>query len=145
VAAGTDAAPDEAGAARHSSSLPAHLERVVTRLTTARAAGKIDAAFDGLIDRVARELEAARASARGVRGDARQALLTRLAALDDELLRTARAGIDDESRAGLSREADAELASYRDRMAPDALARARATAFDRLVRERCGLPIVTFQ
>jgi hypothetical protein len=97
-----------------------------------------------LIDRVARELDEARASARGVRGDARQELMARLAALDDELLQAARARIDEESRAALAREASAELAIYRDRMAPDAFARATDAAFARLVRERFGLPIVTF-
>jgi hypothetical protein len=143
VAAEPSAGPDAAAASR-TPSLPAHLERVVTRLTTARATGKIGAAFDALIDRAARELDAARGSGRGVRGDARQALLARLTALDEELLRTARAGIDEESSALLSSEVDAELAAYRDRMTPEAFARARDTAFDRLVRERCGLPIVTF-
>src|SRR5262245_35399352 len=56
------------GQSRHS--LPAHLERVVLRLSSARATGAVDAAADDVIDRVARELDAARASARGVRGDA---------------------------------------------------------------------------
>jgi len=144
VAAGPPDAPAEEAVRRTSSSLPAHLERVVTRLTTARVTGKLDAGFDELIDRVARELDAARESARGLRGDARQDLLARLAALDDELLREARARTDDASRAMLAGEVNAELATYRDRMAPDAFARACDTAFDRLLRERFGLPIVTF-
>jgi hypothetical protein len=143
--AATDAAvsTDEQAPAPASASLPAHLERVVTRLTTARATGKIDDAFDAVIDRVARELDVARASVRGVRGDARQALLARLTVLDDELLQTAHAQLDDESRAALLAEADADLASYRDRMSTEAYARARGTAVDRLLRERLGLPIVT--
>jgi len=144
VAAVTAGAPPEEGGARTSSSLPAHLERVVTRLTTARVTGKIDAAFEGLIDRVARELDLARASSRGVRGDARQALLARLMALDEELLAIARGQVDDQMRAALLGEAEAELAAYRDRMAADAFTRARDTVFDRLLRERLGLPVVTF-
>ena len=124
--------------------MPAHLERVVTRLTAARVTGKIDAAFEALIDRAARELDLARASARGVRGDVRQALLARLMALDEELLSTARGQVDDRARAALLGEAEAELATYRDRMAADAFARARDTVFDRLLRERLGLPVVTF-
>ena len=80
---------------------------------------------------------------RGVRGNARQALLARLTVLDDELLQTAHAQLDDESRAALLAEADADLASYRDRMSTEAYARARGTAVDRLLRERLGLPIVT--
>jgi len=130
---------------RTSSSLPAHLERVVTRLTAARASGKADEVFDEVIDRIASELDVARASSRGVRGEARQALIARLTELDAELLRTARAALDEASRDAMVREADAELASYRERMAPDAFARARDTAADRLLRERLGLPVVTFQ
>jgi hypothetical protein len=144
VAAGAAGASHEESAGRTSSSLPAHLERVITRLTTARVTGKIDAAFEALIDRVARELDLARASARGVRGDARQALLARLIALDEELLSMARGEVDDQSRAAILGEAEAELAAYRERMAADAFDRARDTVFDRLLRERLGLPVVTF-
>jgi hypothetical protein len=42
-------------------------------------------------------------------------------------------------------EADAELERFRDRMTPDAFDRAREAAFDRLVRERFDLPVITFQ
>ena len=143
VAADTAVATEQRSAGPASSSLPAHLERVITRLTAARATGKIDAAFDALIDGISRELDTARASARGVRGEAREALLARLKRFDDELLQTARGRIDDGVRTALLGEADAELASYRDRMAPEAFARARDTAVDRLVRERFGLPIVS--
>jgi hypothetical protein len=61
-------------------SLPAHLERVVLRLTQARANGSLGDEFDAVIDRAAAELDAARARAGGLRGEARQALLDRLAA-----------------------------------------------------------------
>ena len=84
-------------------SLPAHLERVVLRLTAARASGRIDEAFDAVIDRAARELDLARASGGGVRGEARQALIDRLAALDGELLQAARAALDEPSRGALAR------------------------------------------
>lgn len=127
-----------------SASLPAHLERVVLRLTAARAGGRIDEAFDTVIDAVARELDRARASAGGLRGDARQALIGRLAALDLELLATAKATLDDVAVAELQREADEELAGFRTAMVSDVFARARAAAVDRLVRERFGLPLVAF-
>jgi hypothetical protein len=125
-------------------SLPAHLERVLLKLTSARASGKLGDHFDALIDRVSRELETARASAGGVRGDARQALLARLTALDDELVREARAALDEGEFAALSREAGEELASFRERMSADAFARARDSALSRLVRARFGLPTLTF-
>jgi hypothetical protein len=124
--------------------LPAHLQRVVLRLTSARADGRLGDEFDALIDRVARELDTARASAGGVRGDARQALLNRLAALDAELLTAARGLMDQATLAELARESDDELAGYRDRMPGDMFERAREAAITRLIRERLKLPTIAF-
>ena len=125
-------------------SLPAHLERVVLRLTLARAGGSLGDEFDALIDRAAAELDAARAKAGGLRGQARQALLDRLTALDAELIEQARAALDERTRAALLREAEAELAGFRAGMTADAFARASQAAMDRLVRERVKLPVVAF-
>jgi hypothetical protein len=126
-------------------SLPEHLSRVVLRLTAARAGGSLDATFDALIDRAARELDAARAKTGGLRGDARQALVDRLSALDGELLQLARSELDAAELIALSRDAEGDLAAFRAGMAPDAYARAREAAIDRLVRVRFGLPIVSFE
>jgi hypothetical protein len=134
----------EAGEAKRGPSLPAHLERVVLKLTSARASGRLGDQFDALVDRVSTELETARASAGGVRGAARQALLARLAALDEELLTAARAALTAADLAALSREAADELASFRDRMPPDAFAHACDGALSRLIRERFALPTMTF-
>ena len=136
--------PDRGDEKSRGPSLPLHLERVLLKLTSARASGKLGNGFDALIDRVSSELEIARASAGGVRGDARQALIERLAALDDELVREARASLDDEQLAALSREAAEELTSFRERMSAEAFARARDNALSRLVRERFGLPTLAF-
>lgn len=125
-------------------SLPAHLERVVLRLTAARAGGSLDDAFDALIDRVAAELDAARAKAGGLRGEARQALLDRLTALDAELVQQARATLDEATVTALRREADGELAGFRAGMTAEAFTRAHDAAVDRLVRERVRLPVVAF-
>jgi hypothetical protein len=125
-------------------SLPAHLQRVVLRLSSARANGSISEAFDTLIDRVCLELDAARATASGLRGTARQGLIDRLAMLDAELLQTARAAVDDETAATLTREAEEELSAFRAAMPDEAWARAREAALERLVRERFKLPTVRF-
>jgi len=127
-----------------SRSLPAHLERALTRLSSARASGALGDAFDALIDRVAAEVDASRSTASGVRGESRRALVARLAVLDADLLRAARDLLDDPARAALSREADEELAAFRASMAADAFARAREAAIDRLVRERFGLPTIQY-
>ena len=123
-------------------SLRAHLERLVTRLTAARASGAVDGSFDPLIDRASHELDAARAGAHGLRGEARRALLDRLAILDADLLRQARETLDETALAALAREADAEIEPFRRSMMPDAIARARQAAIDRLIRERFGLPTI---
>jgi hypothetical protein len=125
-------------------SLPAHLQRVVMRLTSARSGGSLGPTFDALIDRVADELETARSDARGVRGERRRQLVERLAALDRELLLEARAATDENALDALRREADTELAPFKGGMTADAFARAREAAIDRLVRERYRLPTIAF-
>ena len=123
-------------------SLPAHLQRVMLRLTAARTSGELGEEFDPLIDRVAGELETARADARGMRGERRRQLLDRLAALDHELLEHVRRSLDVGEREELTREADADLAPFRAGMTAGAFGRARDAAVDRLVRERFRLPTI---
>jgi hypothetical protein len=125
-------------------SLPAHLERVLLRLTSARASGAPGAPIDALLDRVSAELDSARARAGGLRGDARLALIGRLSVLDTELLQQAREALDDAARASFAREADEELSGFRAGMKAEQFERARESAIDRLVRERYGLPTISF-
>jgi hypothetical protein len=139
VAKGMDAAP-----ARQGASLPAQIARAVISLTNARATGALGADADDLVDRISRELDAARASSRGLRGDARRALLERLTALDAELVAMARAALGDSERQTFEREADVDLAGFRDAMTAQAYHRAREAAIDRLARERFGLPTLSF-
>lgn len=133
-----------AGGARRGPSLPEHLERALLRLTSARAAGRLGDDTDRLLDQVASELDRARASAAGIRGAARRALIERLSTLDADLIAGARRGVAPEQLGALEREADDELAGYRERMSEDAFARARAAAVDRLLRQHLGLPVLTF-
>ena len=139
---------DEAGAvesdARRAPSLPSHLRRAVLRLSQARATGLLGVEAEELIDRTAHELDRARASSRGLRGEARRALLARLSELDAELLRIARAALNEADRRSCEGEAEDELAGFRDRLSAEGYLRAREAAIDRLVRERFGLPTVTF-
>ena len=135
----------EAGPERRNGSLPLHLERVLLRLSNARAKGMVGIEVDSLIDRVSSELDVARATAGGMRGEARRALLDRLMALDAELLNLGRAALDDVQRQTCERDADEELSGFRDRMTAEVYHRARGALVDRLVRERLGLPVVTFK
>jgi len=140
---GDGTATDDADRRRRES-LPAHLERAVTRLTAARVNGRLGSQFDDTIDRVACELDRARANARGLRGEARQALLDRLSALDIELLAVARSALAEADRDAMIQDADEEVIAFRDRMDADRFARVRDLALTRLIRERLGLPVLTF-
>lgn len=129
--------------ARRAAPLPAHLERVVARLTALRARPDLAPSLATAADGVVRELDAAMFGAKGLRGDARAAFLGRLGQLDAQLLTAAREGLDAAALADLSRQAEQELRAFRDRMTPEAHAAAVAAQLDRLVRERCQLPFVS--
>jgi hypothetical protein len=137
----TQASPSSEG--RRHESLPAHLERVVARLTALRAGE--DRSLDSTLDEIVYEIDLARAGAKAIRGDARQTLIDRLRALDRRLLDAARAQCDAETMTALTAEADADLAPFRGGMAPDTYEQSRRAAIDRLLRERQKLPIVAFE
>jgi hypothetical protein len=136
--------PPASSPGSRSASLPRHLERAVLKLTSARAGGSLGAEFDALIDRVAAELDAARATAGGLRGETRQAMLERLAALDAQLVAQARLSLDAATLEAMAREAGNELAAFRPGMSAEAFVRAQAAALTRLVREHFKLPTIAF-
>lgn len=134
--------PGAADAPAKRDSLPAHLDRAIARLTALRAGGRSEV-FDRRLDEAVRELDRTRTAARQTRGEARTAILDRLAALDRELLAAARGEIDEARRAALTAEAQAEMAPFAGRMTADARARAVDAAFDRLLRDAIGLPVIS--
>jgi hypothetical protein len=136
----TDPGAAERPPRRRARSLPAHLDRLVARLTVARAAAGGPGDLGAVLDRVVAELEALRSQAPRARGAARAALLARLDALDRELREAARQSVSQELLEAARREAEADLASFRERMAPDAFAAALERAVDRELRERLNLP-----
>jgi len=136
-----EGAGDDREAARHDT-LPAHLDRVIARLTAARTSERSQA-FDDRVDAAVRDLDTLRAQAKHARGDARAAILSRLAVLDSELLAAARAELDEMKQAALRSEAASEIAPFAGRMAADARAAAVDAAFDRLVRDAARIPVIT--
>jgi len=128
------------GSERKGDSLPSHLDRAIARLTALRAGGKASAPLDARLDAIVRELDGLRASAKHARGETRTAILDRLVALDRELLAAASAQLDEQRRAALRAEAETEIAPFAARMPADARATAVDAAFERLVRDACGLP-----
>lgn len=127
---------------RHES-LPAHLERVVARLTALRAGE--DRSLDTTLDEIVHEIDVARTGAKPLRGEARQTLIDRLRALDRRLLDEAYAQCDADTITALGTEADADLSPFRGRMAAEAYEQSRRAAVDRLLRERRKLPIIAFE
>jgi hypothetical protein len=132
----------ESTSQRHES-LPAHLERVIARLTALRAGP--DRSLDALLDEVVSAIDTVRASAKSLRGDARQDLIERLRAFDRTLLDAAYQQYDEPARAALAAEADEELTPFRARMAVDTYAQSHRALVDRLVRDKRGLPVVAFE
>ena len=134
---------DDEAPGRRAGSLPAHLERVVARLTALQAGSGTAPALLAAAAAVARELDASAFGARALRGEARAAFLEHLGGLDAQLLAAAREGLAAGELAELTRQAEQELRSFRDRMTVEAHAAAVAALVDRLVRERCHLPFVS--
>ena len=143
VAPVADPPAHEGAAARRRASLPAHLERVVARLTALRSSGSRD--LNVALDGVVREIDTLRSGAKGLRGAARETVLERLRVLDRRLLEAARTACDASTLDGVVKEADGLLAAFRDRMATEIYAQSRAACVDRLIRDRLHLPTVTFE
>lgn len=124
--------------------LPAHLDRVIARLTAKRGGRAFSATLDRRLEDSARELDRARARAKQVRGDERASLIGRLAQMDRDLIAAAIVELTSEARAAYERDAAAEIAPFAGRMSPDSRVRAVQTAFERLVRDALGLPTIAF-
>jgi len=141
---GDDAPPhassDALARVRRAPALTTHLDRVLVRLTSVVAATPLPAALHACLAQAITELDGVRQSAGRVRGDARAAVVARLAALDEEVLETAMSAVDRTTFDEVRREAADELAAYRARMAPADFEAAVAGAARRLLRDRYGLP-----
>jgi hypothetical protein len=128
---------------RRHASLPAHLDRVIARLTSLRAGE--DRSLDPVLDAIVRELDSARSSAKSLRGDARREFLERLRALDGSLIDAAREQYDEPALQQLTADAETELAPFRDRMPREAFEQSRHACVDRLIRDRRRLPVISYE
>lgn len=126
-------------------SLAGHVERAIARLTASRAGGNRSARFEARVDAVLSELDRLGADAKHTRGDGRARVIERLATLDVDLLAAASDEIDPHQATALKREAEAELAPFGSRMAPEVRDRAIGAAYHRLVREALGLPVLGYE
>jgi hypothetical protein len=125
------------------SSLATHLERALARLTALRGSTQNAIVLGDAVERAVRRLDAMQADAKR-RGDAREALLAELDAIDRELTAAAGDALHAADRERFMADAETELTPFRGRMLADAYAKARTAAFDRLVREHFRLPVLRY-
>ena len=123
--------------------LTAHLDRVVARLVGSRV--RRSPSFEQHVEDLLAEIDRLSGESKKSRGDARTAILDRLAELDRGLVQAAAAELDPQSVATARREAEAELAPFGARLAPEVRAQAVEAAFERLVRDSLGLPQIRYQ
>ena len=136
----------EAGA-RHSPavSLPAHIDRVLARLTALRSTAAGDRVWDSALESAVRRLDALRAEARQARGHARRGVVDRLADVDGELLVSAQTRLAPAQLDQCRRDAESELEAFRERMPRDAYLAAVEAARIRQIRVAAGLPQIRYE
>ena len=139
-------ADDEARtvAASRQPSLREHLRRVFDRLVAARARVDLPRGLGPVIDELLGEISRPMNHSGALRGATREAVVSDLARLDGVLMAAARAHVDRSALDEVQREAEADLADYRDRLPTASFAQARTAVEGRLVRERLGLPTITW-
>jgi hypothetical protein len=140
AAGGPDVEEPVQGAGRSRRSLASQIESAMSRLTVLRGSDKSGAAIGPALDAAVRALDALRPDAARARGEAREALLLRVAEIEGALIAAAGAAVDERQRAAFEKDADGELAPFRARMTPVAYAQSRRAAIDRLIRHHFGLP-----
>jgi hypothetical protein len=144
VQAAADQSPQSASSGPRRPSLASHLERTAARLTALRSSSGA-APLTAALEDAARSIDALQPDARTARGDARERLLERLAAIDRELSVRAIAALDADTRRRLDAEALQAIAPFRDRMPADAYQKACAAALERSVRVHFALPSIAFE
>jgi hypothetical protein len=145
VAAADRPSDDEEQPTPRKPALASHIERAIARLTTVRDKSQRSPAFEEAIDGAVRELDGMNGPARQARGDARAQIIAALAQIDRRVLEASAAVIDDGTASALRQEAENELAPFGSRLAPEARAHAAAAAFERLVRETLGIPVIAYE
>ncbi len=143
VAAEETAAPHTSG--RRRSSLARHIERALARLTAARGRAPAATGLSEALDQIVRQLDVLRSDAQRARGDARLQLTLELDQLDRLLVTHATAALTQSEHDDLLADVERELAPFRSRMLAETWAKTTASAFERLVRERFGLPTLRYE
>jgi len=133
------ASTDRGGPAKKRSA-PKAIDRAIDRL--GRLAGRLElpGEFRDAMSRMIDQLSTLRETMAHTRGGAREQLLEQLGPLDRELLDHARTVVPTDVMRDITARAEQDLAPYRDRLSPEAWARAVSVTVDRGVREHLSLP-----
>jgi hypothetical protein len=121
-------------------SLSRHLDRAIDRLGVIGGRLDLPEVFRDAASRLLKDVIAVREASKKARGTAREELIARLRVLDIDLVAAARGSASPDEIAALHREAEQDLAPYRDRLAGDAWQRSVDVIVGRLLRDRFGLP-----
>jgi hypothetical protein len=125
-------------------SLATHIERVRERLASWLGAGQVLPVAE-LTGRVLEELPELAEDARRARGDARRRIVDRLAELDGALGAVVQQSVQPDVRRKCHEEATRDLEPFLQRMPPDALRRALASATGRLLDDHVARPRIAFE
>jgi hypothetical protein len=140
----SEVGPDSREPAEKRPSLSRQLDRALDKLS--RVAGRLDLpeAFRDAVGLAIRELSDLRDRSRSTRGEARTALVARLSSIDASLIRASREAVGSDVLEQLRRDAEADLSPYRTRLVADIWLRSVDRSIDQLVRDRLGLPTLSF-
>jgi hypothetical protein len=137
-----DPAQDEAPT-RGRTSLPAHLDRVMTRLTALRTGPSVSEPWSRALEDATRSVDALQSRARRARGDVRDAITAELTNIDRVLMAAAAREVSADVLAELGAEAEQELVPFRGRLTDADYAEALDRSRVRALRVRLALPTVT--
>lgn len=116
------------------------IDKAIERL--GRVAGRLELSdeFRDAVSQAIERLAAVREGLAHSRGPAREPWLAQVAPIDRDLMTQARRVVDAQVLRGLTEQAEREMATYRDRLAPEAWQRAVTVTVERGVRAHLGLP-----
>jgi hypothetical protein len=125
-------------------SLPAHLDRLIARLTVLRGSDRLGPELDDTLRAAITHLDRIRAGAEQLRGDARQTAIAAMDAVGQQLVERCEAALPEERRLALRQDAVRSMAPYAARMSPHDHAAALDSSYGQLLRDSLGLPDFTF-